>query len=105
MKSTKKASFGGVTRRDLLKASGVALGGLALGGALVSSKAGKLLAQQSCDCPPGPACSWINYAASQRYTYFRKLKPFYPFDKTTKTTITRLDKNEMRITFMGSVIP
>ncbi len=103
MKIYKKTSSEGLTRRDLLKASGVALGGLAFGGAMVG--AGKLHANESCDCPPGPGCSWNDYAASQRYTYFENLPPFHPFDRHTKTTITPLGENEMRITFMGSVIP
>ena len=67
--------------------------------------AGKLHANELCYCPPGPGCSWNDYAASQRYTYFENLPPFHPFDRHTKTTITPLGKNEMRITFMGSVIP
>lgn len=105
MKKSNKTRSEGLTRRDLLKTSGMALGGLALGGALVGSRAGKALAEESCSCPPGPACSWTDYAASQRYTYFENLNPFYPFDHHTKTTITPLGENEMRITFMGSVIP
>ena len=107
MKSSEKTRFGGLTRRDLLKASGVAMGGLTLGGALVGSRAGKLLADQSCIdyCTAVPPCTWTDYPASQRYGYFKGLDPFYPFDKSTKTTITPLDENEMRITFMGSVIP
>ena len=103
MKTTKKPFSEGLTRRDLLRASGLALGGLVFGGGMVG--AGKLRAGQSCDCPPGPACNWTDYAASQRYTYFQTLKPFYPFNKHMETTITPLGKNEMRITFMGSVIP
>ena len=48
MKKSKKSSSEGLTRRDLLKASGVALGGLAFGGAMVGTGAGKALAQQQC---------------------------------------------------------
>ncbi len=105
MKKSRKTESDGLTRRDLLKASGVALGGLALGSVLVGSRAGKVNAQQMCSCPPGPTCNWTDYAASQRYSYFQTLKPFYPFNKHTETNITPLGKNEMRITFMGSVIP
>ncbi len=106
MNKSKKTESDGLTRRDLLKGSGMALGGLALGGVLVGSRAGKVNAQVKCsDCPPGPACNWTDYAASQRYSYFETLKPFYPFNKHTETNITPLGRNEMRITFMGSVIP
>ncbi len=95
----------GLTRRALLKSSGAALGGLALGSAMVGLDAGKVLGNEDCSCPPGPTCSWHNEPASQRYTYFEHLKPFHPFDRHTKTTITPLGENEMRITFMGSCIP
>jgi ribonuclease Z len=105
MKKSKKSQSIGLTRRDLLKASGLALGGLALGGVVIGSKTGKARADQSCGCPAGPACDWTNYDASQRYTYFQNLDPFYPFNHDTKTTVTPLGENEMRITFMGSVIP
>ena len=37
------------------------------------------------------------YKAAERYTYFEKLPPFDP--------LTPLDADEMRITFMGSMIP
>ena len=54
MKISKNISSEGLTRRDLLKGSGVILGGLALGGAMVGAGAGKALAQQ---CPDN-ACSY-----------------------------------------------
>lgn len=38
-----------------------------------------------------------DYQATEHYTYFEKLPPFDP--------LTPLDTNEMRITFMGSMIP
>lgn len=105
VKRSKKSNSEGLTRRDLLKASGLALGGLALGGVAIGSKTGKARADQSCTCPAGPDCDWTNYDASQRYTYFQNLDLFYPFNHDTKTTVTPLGENEMRITFMGSVIP
>ena len=105
VKTPKKTVSEGLTRRDVLKDSALAVGGLAVGGAMIVSGAGNIHADDSCVCPPGPTCSWTDYKASQQYTYFGNLDPFYPFDNNTKTTIAPLGKNEMRITFMGSVIP
>ena len=105
MDDSKKKEPKGLTRREALKISGLALGGLAFGGAIIVPGAGKTYADQSCNCPPGPTCSWNHPARSQRYSYFRDLNPFYPFDQNTPTTITPLGENEMRITFMGSCIP
>ncbi len=77
-----------ISRRDSLKLSGLALGGLALGD--------KIGAQ----CDPSTVSCYPSGLDTQKYTYFDGLKEldytsgYYP-----------LDKNEMRITFMGSAIP
>lgn len=63
---------------------------------------------QDCPCCPDddPGCVWPeNPNSSQKYSYFETLDPFYPFVSDTTTTLNRLGENEMRITFMGSVIP
>ena len=111
MESSKKTEPTGLTRRDALKFSGVglALGGLAIGGAMTGSGAGKAQAQDdNCSCPEGPTCDWSNYPNTnnqQQYSYFESLDLFNPYDPNTKTTIAPLGKDEMRITFMGSCIP
>jgi len=94
-----------ITRRDALKLSGLALGGLVMGGALIGAGTGKAFANEDCSCPDGPACNWGDSAKSKQYSYLQNLNPFYPIDPSTKTTIPRLDENEMRITFMGSSVP
>jgi ribonuclease Z len=106
MKKSEDTMPEGLTRRELLKGSGLALGGLAIGGALIGAGATTAQANEDCECPEGASCTWTDKPnLTQRYSYFEKLKPFYPFDKSTKTTISRMGKDEMRITFMGSVIP
>ncbi|MFZ2448666.1 MAG: hypothetical protein WAW37_20075 [Syntrophobacteraceae bacterium] len=96
----------GVTRREALKLSGLALGGLAVGGAMIGLGAGKIHADQTCDCPEGPTCTWTGDPSdTQQYSYFKSLDLFHPYDQSTKTTIAPLGKDEMRITFMGSCIP
>ncbi|HPO17092.1 MAG TPA: MBL fold metallo-hydrolase [Candidatus Hydrogenedentes bacterium] len=67
-----------MTRRDLLKASGVTAGGLVLGAST---------APEGCD----PEIS----DPKTRNTYFAKLKPYYPGTET-------LGEQEMRITFLGT---
>ncbi len=95
----------GLTRREAVKISGLALGGLAFGGGIFIPGADKTQADQQCNCPPGPTCSWSSAARSQKYSYFEHLDWFYPFNDSTPTTITPLGENEMRITFLGSCIP
>jgi hypothetical protein len=51
MESSKKTEPNGLTRRDALKLPGVALGGLAIGGTLIRSGAGKAHADEDCQCP------------------------------------------------------
>ena len=94
-----------VTRRDALKASGLALGGLAIGGT------GKALAQ----CLPHGPCYPDTTHNTQRYSWFDKLPtmdftqtpvaPGTPFTFPTPSDTPKLDPDEMRITFMGSCTP
>jgi ribonuclease Z len=76
-----------LTRRDTLRLSGLALGGLAAG-----SKAGAV-----CN-PPATKCYPTDYDKTQRYSYF--FEDLQTFDPSTP-----LAPNEMRITFMGSCVP
>lgn len=95
-----------ITRREALKLSGLALGGLVVGGTLIGPGLGKALANEDCECPEGPGCTWGDSVKTQQYSYLQKLDPFYPVDTAnTKTTIPTLGENEMRITFMGSSVP
>ncbi|MBF0494963.1 MAG: MBL fold metallo-hydrolase [Deltaproteobacteria bacterium] len=93
----------GLTRREMLTASGLALGGLLIEKAIPGIN--EVSANDGCVCPSGPTCNWDDVPSSQKYTYFDSLDPFVPFDPKTKTTIVPLGENEMRITFMGSSIP
>ncbi|MGD9505252.1 MAG: MBL fold metallo-hydrolase [Syntrophobacteraceae bacterium] len=100
-----------MSRREALKISGLALGGLA--SAIICPKTGKAQAAESCPCSePDIGCAWYNpdkydytaYPESQRYSYFEGLPKFYPFYESS-TTVAPLGSDEMRITFMGSMIP
>ncbi len=110
MKTSDKDGSNRLSRRELLKFSGMAVGGLAFGSALLGPGVHRALADDACVdgdcvCPDGPVCEWNQPGAAQRYTYFDRLPPFNPFSKETKSTIPRLGYDEMRITFMGSSIP
>ncbi len=93
------------TRRDTLKASGMALGALAVGGAR------KVLGQ----CLAHVAC-YPTSDNTQYYKWFYDSLPTMDFTQTpvvpgtprafsTPTDTPPLDPNEMRITFMGSCTP
>ena len=108
MDDSKKTESTGLTRREALKISG-ALGGLAIGGALIGSETGKAQTdnQCACDCYPDVKCGWTEQPQlTQQYSYFQNLPQFHPFDSSNKSTkIAPLGANEMRITFMGSGFP
>jgi len=97
MKTSKQAMGTGMSRRDALKLSGLALGGLAVGGAMVGAGvrpagAGRL---PQCDLN---ACHYpVPPITTQQYTYPKHLDDFVPG--------TPLDRDEMRITFMGTAFP
>lgn len=117
MKKSEKTTSRGFTRRDALKVSGMALGGLAMGGA-VSAFAGKRT-QPVNECDPPPAgCPTGNctyppddppHISTQQYTYFNNLPAWNPKqgnpDQGTPETYIPPEANEMRITFLGSNIP
>lgn len=95
--STKKTKSQGLTRRELLKASGVVLGGLALGGQYGCSSSGSASAQQQCGTN---GCNYpVDTATTQQYSYpaTAQLAPFTPN--------TPLAGDEMRITFLGTAFP
>ena len=65
---------------------------------------GKAQANEECECPEVEACYPSDYD-TQRYSYFfDSLETFDPIDPQTKI-YKPLEKNEMRITFMGSCVP
>jgi ribonuclease Z len=100
------------TRRRLLKTSGAALGGLAVG-ATVNVFADKKTQPTdgciACGCPTGKCSYPPEYEDTQKYTYFNELEPWKPTDgdpyNGIPETYTPPAKNEMRITFLGSCIP
>jgi ribonuclease Z len=101
MEISNKKNSEGLTRRDLLKGSGVLLGGLALGGAMAGVEAGKAMAEQSC---AENSCGYPNGIPTDQYDYpnylFKKGDIFDPNKDTAS-----LAENEMRITFLGTAFP
>jgi ribonuclease Z len=89
----------GLTRRDALKLSGMTLGGLAAGSRVATGRA-----PEPIECTGGPCPSGYD---TRKYTYGDNLPTFRPwsYDYKGDVTGTKLDKDEMRITFMGSTIP
>jgi ribonuclease Z len=84
MKTSRETGPTGLTRREMLKLSGLTLGGLAAGGAIVGSSGGNARADDvcegdDCDCPEAIACRWDHPVEPERYTYYEHLSPFYPF--------------------------
>ena len=116
MDESRKTETRGLTRREALRLTGIAIGGFAVGGVLACPET---VNADTCDncCPePDTGCKWYNpdktnyaavppgYKSSQKYSYFETLDYFYPYIKS-HTTIAKLDADQMRITFMGSAIP
>ncbi len=101
----------GLTRREALKLSGLALSSWVLGGTTLKLFADEMQQGNTCpvcdpsDCKDKPTCDWGNPIKARQYRYFEQLPPFFPFSSKTATTIQPLHENEMRITFMGSSIP
>lgn len=106
MSEPEKTTAKKVTRRDALKMSTLALGGLAVGRAVKAAGASDL-----CDpdpCPAVPACYPDEVDSEETYSYFfdpfpNGLPTWGPLDE--KHVHKPPAKNEMRITFLGSVIP
>ena len=99
-----------MSRRDLLRLSGASLGGLAATGSALGGPGGP---------PGGPGrrppqkprlevgnC-YPTWFRTDQYSYFQQLKPITPWGKDYygRLTGTKLKADEMRITFMGSVVP
>src|SRR5512135_3570669 len=99
-KSKKKTMSQGLTRRNLLKASGLVLAGLAAGG-VTNVRESSSSAVQVGNCYPVPN------GKTQRYSYYNSLKKIAPWGKGYygNLTGTPLEPDEVRITFMGSVVP
>jgi len=99
MKTNPKNNRSGISRREALRLSSLAAGGLAALGATSRYGGGSPWA-------PVGNCYPTNYKTRQ-YTYFDQLKPIIPWgrDMAGNITGTKLEPNEMRITFMGSVVP
>jgi ribonuclease Z len=105
-----------ISRRDALKFSGAALGGLALGGVTLRAREAGA-APRSVTVKAAPDCTGHCYPPldegdRQRYSYFvEQLDTLYYFRKPDPSSsfVTAyyppLDDDEMRITFMGSCIP
>ena len=86
-----------LTRRDFLKASGVALGGLTLGGVVAGTGTGATPATQQCS---NNGCNYpVDPASTQRYSYPDTLRSFTPDMQPD------LAADEMRITFLGTASP
>ncbi|MDL1975218.1 MAG: hypothetical protein LWX55_10685 [Deltaproteobacteria bacterium] len=75
MKKSKKTMSKGLTRREALKLSGLALGGLAFAGS-----AGKSIAATSKYGSGNPNAP-LDSNDMQRYKYFEQLKPITPWGK------------------------
>lgn len=101
MKDSDKKAPEGLTRRDLLKGSGILLGGLALGGTLAGAGTGDA---NALECPIENGCGYPNGIPTQQYDY-----PDYLFKKgdifTPEIDAPTLADNEMRITFLGTAFP
>ncbi len=98
---SKTTAWRGMTRRQMLKASGLGLGGLALGRFAVGCSGGSsATAQQVC---PDNACGYPNGIPTAAYEYAADLiKTGAIF---TPDMQKDLGSDEMRITFLGSAFP
>jgi len=84
-----------LSRRDFLKASGVALSGLSLGGAVAGIGMGKTPATQQC---AENGCGYpVNPKSTRQYSYANRLRKF------TLDMQPDLADDEMRITFLGTM--
>jgi ribonuclease Z len=109
MKPSDKKPSKGISRRDVLKYSGMGLGGLAFGGALISPRARRAYAQTEC---PENACDYpVPDKTTWEYSYFDNLPTITPWGYEVlasggiSPTGTPLETDEMRITFLGSMVP
>lgn len=96
----KKRIGKGITRRQWLKASGMGLGGLALGRSMIGCGGGSAKAQLVC---PNNACGYPTSAPTAAYSYAAEMVSSGAI--YTPDMQTDLDSDEMRITFLGSAFP
>ncbi len=116
MKPSEKKLSNGISRRDALKYYALAFSGLVFGGSLINPNARRANAQSffsdnDCDCPDN-ACDYpVDATTTQEYTYFSNLPSIQPWRYKVNSsgllyvTGTRLEPDEMRITFLGSMVP
>ena len=117
MKKPENEASGGITRRDALKVSGMAIGGLAIGGAIKAFAGKNPQPVNECDpppvgCPTGE-CTYPPddppHVSTQQYTYFNNLPKWNPKQGNPDQGVPEMyippAENEMRITFLGSNIP
>ena len=94
--------------RTALKLTAVTVAGLSLALLIVAGRARGGGGKYSAGNPNAPLDSFYpTHYDTERYTYFEQLKPIVPWGKDNdgNLTGTKLEPDEMRITFMGSVIP
>ena len=87
MNDSKKSKYQISNRRDILKFSGLALSGLAIGGVQTGPRSSEYSSR-------GATPTSLN---TEKYSYLDNLTVLDP--------LTPLEPNEMRISFMGSMIP
>jgi ribonuclease Z len=68
----------GLTRREALKISGLALGGLTAGGAVTCAGEGTAQADDTCTCTGD--VEWTGAGSSKQYSYYQGLPKFHPVD-------------------------
>lgn len=94
----------GISQRNALKLSALALGALVLGALAVAGASGRYGAGN----PNTPVnnCYPTNYK-TDRYSYFDRLNTITPWTKDSQGQLrgTKLEPDEMRITFVGSEFP
>jgi ribonuclease Z len=103
---------GRLTRRDVLRGSSLAIGGLAVGGGLLRSGRAAAAALPPLQCD-GDCYPPVEEAARRQYSYLAELDSLryynepYPgtYPGFLAASYPRLGDDEMRITFMGSAIP
>ncbi len=102
MDDPKKETPQTCSRREALKRSAMALGGLAVGGGIIGAGAGGV--QAATECPAPGKCYPDDIDDTQKYSYFDSLpNKYYPNDKNDPNIA--LQDGEMRITFLGSMVP
>jgi ribonuclease Z len=98
MQPKRKTKRSGLSRRQALKLSGLALGGLAT--VSTSGKGGEAKVVPAAGCYP-------TAQKTQVYEYYENLPWITPWEWDINGNVmgTKLEENEMRITFMGSTVP